>query len=197
MNDGRLYVDGARILFTNFAGRATQFNEAGKANFVLLIPEDLASVLTADGWYVGTLLPKNPEDAPRPKINVHVNFNSAFPPVINITPESNLQVAVPYTPDMAAELDRLRFAPWHTSKFTYKGKNYAHSSMLPDGSCVEMPYQRLGLIINPYKNPCRPTSKISACRPTSKISAYLQSMAGVIVEDPLEAMYASIPMDDV
>lgn len=49
---GRYVVKGARILFPNFEGAEQQYNQAGKRNFRLDLPEDLAEELKGRGVYV-------------------------------------------------------------------------------------------------------------------------------------------------
>jgi len=51
-NTGRYVLHGARILFPNFAGDEQDYNPAGKRNFRLQLPEDLAMELKDRGAYV-------------------------------------------------------------------------------------------------------------------------------------------------
>ena len=47
LKNGNLQVDDARIIFRNFRGEASKFNNAGDRNFSLIIPDqELADILT-------------------------------------------------------------------------------------------------------------------------------------------------------
>lgn len=74
-------VENARIIFRNFAGKESKFNPQGKRNFCLLIDEEQAKNLKADGWNVKYLNPRDPDDLPQPYIQVAVAFEN-YPPNI-------------------------------------------------------------------------------------------------------------------
>ena len=62
---GRYVVKGARILFPNFEGAAQTYNQAGKRNFRLQLPEDLAEEMKTRGIYVRTMEPRDETEETR------------------------------------------------------------------------------------------------------------------------------------
>lgn len=55
-------VRNTKILFANFAGAAKQYNQEGRRNFNVVIPEDFADELKANGIYIHTLQPRNDDE---------------------------------------------------------------------------------------------------------------------------------------
>lgn len=49
---GRYVLKGARILFPNFSGEEQDYNQAGKRNFRLVLPVDMAEELKSRGVFV-------------------------------------------------------------------------------------------------------------------------------------------------
>lgn len=72
-------VENARILFKNFAGKATKFNPEGKRNFCLIVDNDLADNLKDIGWNIKYLNPRDPDEEPQAYLQVAVAFEN-FPP---------------------------------------------------------------------------------------------------------------------
>lgn len=82
-------VRDARIIFRNFAGAERQFNPQGKRNFGVLLEEDIAKTLYADGWNVKWLAPRDEDERPQAWMPVEINFNAPVgsniqPPVVVI-----------------------------------------------------------------------------------------------------------------
>lgn len=75
-------IPGAQLIFKNFQGKKTDFNEEGNRNFGVLLDEDLAEKLEQDGWKVRRLRPKDddPEQFEQPWLSVKVRFNP-YPPI--------------------------------------------------------------------------------------------------------------------
>lgn len=72
-------VENARIIFRNFAGKATKFNPEGKRNFCLIVDNDVAENLKDIGWNIKYLNPREPDDDPQAYLQVSVAFEN-FPP---------------------------------------------------------------------------------------------------------------------
>ena len=84
-NDRNVTVEDARIVFRNFAGKEGQYNREGDRNFAVLLDDDLARDLEADGWNVKYLKPRDAEEdeAPQAYISVTVSYKGR-PPRINM-----------------------------------------------------------------------------------------------------------------
>lgn len=69
-----IVIEGAVIKFKNFTGEQRQYNPAGQRNFVLLLPDELAQQLAAEGWNVKWKPGRHPEDPDEPQLTVKVKF---------------------------------------------------------------------------------------------------------------------------
>lgn len=77
-------VENARIAFRNFSGNEGKFNRAGNRNFNVLLPEDAAKAMEADGWNIRWLKPKEEGDAPQATVQVTLSFENYPPKVVLI-----------------------------------------------------------------------------------------------------------------
>lgn len=76
-------ISGARLIFKNFQGKKTTYNDEGNRNFGVIIDDDLAEQLKADGWRVKYRLPRedDPDQYEQPWLSVKVKFNP-YPPIV-------------------------------------------------------------------------------------------------------------------
>lgn len=83
-------VEGATIIYKNFQGKKTDFNEEGNRNFGVLISDDDAVKLSNDGWNVKQLKPRedDPDQYRQPWLPVKVKFGDIPPIVYVITKDS-------------------------------------------------------------------------------------------------------------
>ena len=73
-----LLIEGARILFRNFAGLPGQYNAAGERNFCVLLDPAMTEQYQRDGWNVKFLRPKEVGDEPQPYLQVKVKYYDRF-----------------------------------------------------------------------------------------------------------------------
>ena len=84
-NDGTLVMEDARVVFRNFAGKEGMYNREGDRNFCVLLEEDLAEDMMADGWNVKRLKPRDGEEMGTAYIQVSVGFKGRPPRMVMIT----------------------------------------------------------------------------------------------------------------
>jgi hypothetical protein len=77
-------MEGMRIIFRNFAGKEGQYNREGDRNFGVILPNDVAEAMLADGWNVKYLKPREDDEDQEetPWLSVSVNFDKGRPPAI-------------------------------------------------------------------------------------------------------------------
>lgn len=82
-----LTLQDARIIFRNFAGKASKFNNAGNRNFCVVIEDpEQAQALIDEGWNVKQFRPRDDdEEEPAHYISVAVNFEHNPPSVYLLT----------------------------------------------------------------------------------------------------------------
>lgn len=80
-----LRIENAQIVFRNFSGKEGKFNPVGNRNFCVIIDPEDADRLSADGWNVKQLMPKEEGDLPIYYIKVSVNFDNVPPQIMLIT----------------------------------------------------------------------------------------------------------------
>lgn len=88
---GNIVLENAQIRFRNFAGEESKFNAKGNRNFCVLLDDELAEALTNDGWNIKYLKPRDPEDSPRPYLQVKVSYDH-IPPKIWLVTRHNKQL---------------------------------------------------------------------------------------------------------
>lgn len=78
-------IEGAQLIFKNFSGEGSQYNQPGNRNFGVVLSDNLADQLLEDGWNVKYLRPRedDPEQKETPWLPVKVKFNK-FPPIAQL-----------------------------------------------------------------------------------------------------------------
>ena len=99
VND-RLTIENAELLFKNFSGAKSDYNQNGNRTFCVVIPsQELAEKLMEDGWYIKFLKPRNEGDEPKPYMQVKVSY-SGRPPLVKTITSSGQTVLDEETIDM-------------------------------------------------------------------------------------------------
>lgn len=82
--ENTVLMEGVRIIFRNFQGKEGQYNRAGDRNFGVILPNDVAEAMLADGWNVKYLKPREDDEEPEqtPWLSVSVNFDKGRPPKV-------------------------------------------------------------------------------------------------------------------
>lgn len=81
---GILQIEGARIVYRNFAGAQTMYNREGDRNFSVVIPtQEDADFLIENGWNVKIKQPREgyEDEGPFMHLPVKIKFNSRGPGV--------------------------------------------------------------------------------------------------------------------
>lgn len=88
-----IVIEGARLMFRNFAGEATKFNGRGDRNFCVVIEDEaVAAQMIEDGWNVKSLDPRDEYDSPTYYIQVKVSFDPYQPEVYMITGKNKVMI---------------------------------------------------------------------------------------------------------
>lgn len=89
---GNVTVEDARIVYRNFAGRVSEYNERGDRGFGCVLPEDIAQMMIADGWNVKRFKAR-PDDDPNEQteawVPVAVSYKIRPPRVVMIAERWN------------------------------------------------------------------------------------------------------------
>lgn len=94
-------IEGAQILFRNFAGQEGPFNAAGDRNFCVIIDQEDAERMLNDGWNIKYLDAREEGEPDVPYIQVRVNFKQRPPRVVMLTSTSRQSL----NEDMVETLD--------------------------------------------------------------------------------------------
>jgi hypothetical protein len=84
-NDNNVVMENVRIIFRNFAGKEGMYNREGDRNFAVLLDDDTAQKMEADGWNIKRLRAREEGEPEQPYLQVSVNFKGRPPRVVMIT----------------------------------------------------------------------------------------------------------------
>lgn len=98
-------VEDARIIFRNFAGAKSQYNAAGDRNFAVILDDETAARMAADGWNIKFLEPRDEDDEGAHYIQVKVSFSNRPPTVVLIAETPTGDVRTNLTEDTVDTLD--------------------------------------------------------------------------------------------
>lgn len=77
----KLRIEGAQICSKNFSGTVGPYNPTGRRQFTVILDEETAKSIIAEGWNVKEKPGREEGDPPRYFLDVMVKF-AKFPPVI-------------------------------------------------------------------------------------------------------------------
>lgn len=84
INDKNVILEDVRIVFKNFEGKEGQYNRAGDRNFHVVLPDDIATAMEADGWNVKRKPPREEGEEPFNHLPVAVSFKGRPPRLVLI-----------------------------------------------------------------------------------------------------------------
>jgi len=82
--DNSVVMEGVKIIFRNFVGRPTGFNQEGDRNFGVLLSDEVAEMMNADGWNVKMLEPRpdhEEEEVAKPFLPCFLKYHGRNGPV--------------------------------------------------------------------------------------------------------------------
>lgn len=82
-------MEGVQIRIRNFSGIEARFNAKGQRNFLVLLDDETALKMLADGWNVKHLKPREEDESPQPFLKVKVNFDSEPKPRLVLVTSHN------------------------------------------------------------------------------------------------------------
>lgn len=85
-------LENARLLFRNFAGEERAYNDKGRRNFCVVIPEDQIESLRADGWNIKFLPAREEGDEPLAYLQVKVKFGKRPPRIVVISSANRVTI---------------------------------------------------------------------------------------------------------
>lgn len=85
VNDNNVTLEDARIVFRNFAGKEGQYNREGDRNFAVVLDDETAKKMKADGWNVKTKPPREEGDDDFNYLSVTVGFKGRPPRLVLIS----------------------------------------------------------------------------------------------------------------
>lgn len=83
--DNTVMMEGVQIIFKNFEGRKSEFNQQGRRQFGVLLDTSIAEMMLQDDWNVKTLKPREDADegddtAPQQWLPVELRYDAGRPP---------------------------------------------------------------------------------------------------------------------
>lgn len=93
-----LLLEGAQLMggsYKNFSGRQSKYNRQGARNFCLIIPNDIAPQLQAEGWNIRIRPARDEMDAPIYYVAVNVSYGNSYfgdPKVVRMTSTTKIDL---------------------------------------------------------------------------------------------------------
>lgn len=75
-------IEGTKLIFRNFAGNPDDYNKTGGLRTTgVLIPNEIAESMKAEGWNIKYLKPRDPQDEPQAFLTVKCKFGKIQPTI--------------------------------------------------------------------------------------------------------------------
>lgn len=86
-DDNTVLMEGVRLVFRNFAGKEQQYNREGDRNFAVLLDDNIAEQMLADGWNVKYMKPRedDEDETQQAYLQVSVGYKGRPPKIVMIT----------------------------------------------------------------------------------------------------------------
>lgn len=78
-------IEGAHLVFRNFAGKADKYNREGDRNVSVLLDDQTAMAMGEDGWNVKYLDPREDGEAAQAYIQIAISYKFKAPHVVLVT----------------------------------------------------------------------------------------------------------------
>lgn len=80
-----LTFENAKLIYRNFSGKITKYNQSGFRTFNVLVPNEIAEELLAEGWNIKYLRPQEEGDPPQAHMEVKIQYGHTPPKVIMVS----------------------------------------------------------------------------------------------------------------
>lgn len=170
-----LMMEGCKILYPNFSGRPTDYNAGGDRYFSVVVPEQIASYLEANGLPVRRLKPRPDDDPNEPTTAViRVKVSSLyFPDIVTLAGSDR---CVGHTPETVSQLDHITYQRTAICHATFDGIDVVETA--PNG---EFPWMNVDL-----------KAQLSYLQKYRKYTWYLKWMRAWVESDRLDEKYARL-----
>ncbi|QAY17187.1 hypothetical protein SEA_MADAMATO_69 [Streptomyces phage Madamato] len=94
--DEEVTLEGARIIYRNFSGKAQMYNAEGYRNFHVVLDPEMGESMLAAGWNVKVKPPREEGEAPFYHLKVNVKYDGPRPPrIFMVTMSTNSRTQMP------------------------------------------------------------------------------------------------------
>lgn len=100
-----ILLDDVRLMWRNFSGEKTRYNDEGKRNFVVFLTEEMGVALRDQGFNIKYLEPREEGETGQYFLKVNVNYNSHTPPKVYFINSKGKRLLPPDLVGMADGVD--------------------------------------------------------------------------------------------
>lgn len=103
--NNQILLDDVRLMWRNFSGEKTRYNDEGKRNFVVFLTQEMGLGLKAMGFNIKFLEPREEGEEGTWFLKVNVNYNSHTPPKVYFINSKGKRLLPPDLVGMADGVD--------------------------------------------------------------------------------------------